>query len=89
MSICESCGDTRISYTCEIVGEGHGRYAWWPACPACASIPRLQHMAQVYAIRRRLPNYDADGWLSLFRPDDRAEIRRLVGTAVQMRLPMM
>lgn len=86
MTICPACGDTRISPTCEIVGEGHGRYAWWPACPVCASVPRLDHMAQVYAHRRGIKGYDVDGWLRMFRADDQAEIRRLTGTAVQMRL---
>ncbi len=87
MSICASCGDTRISYTCEIAGEGVGRHAYWPACPDCAGMPRREHMALVYGHRKRIKGYDVDHcWLSLFRPDEQAEILKRAGPGRQLRL---
>lgn len=87
MTICQHCGDTRVSYACKVVGEGAGRYAYWPECPHCADIPRLEHMARVYAYRRVLSKVDADGWLGWhFRPDQQATIRQLAGVGLQLSL---
>lgn len=89
MSVCTACGDTRISPACQVVGEGVARYAWWPPCPACADWPLVDHMARVYGQRRRYGAAAADRWLTLFRPDEQAQILRLVGVGRQLDLGLI
>lgn len=80
MTTCWHCSDTRVQ-PLKLTST---------ACPECAHIPRLEHMAMRYAAWRKLSKKEAkaaEKWLScLFSVAEQVEIRRTLGTGVQERL---